>query len=340
MLKLLREHNRFSMDEGGDACYWDVEYAQPTVQTHSSGGEYNFSTPELTVQLSHDWRGYLVPLKMNAKDKEMLKDDVALFNYWKKMLPSSKKALDKNFHGEMYCDASSDTSRMHGLRTFLKFETPVAADRVAVPSNTATYGGKAIKFRNEGGAWSTEQAAADQPNTTLGYDWPEGYGDSEADYISPLGLNSSSTNWGTDSTEFEDNCWRVFEYGTDIQKHRCGEDGGPDIYLCALDRFQKYKRYQETKFRNVIPHETARDLGFGDVLNQDGVMIKSEFDVPAGQCFGLCIDQMEVACLTSELFYAKGPQYDIRADADLLLTGFWGNVRYNPKYFIHVKDFA
>ena len=110
------------------------------------------------------------------------------------------------------------------------------------------------------------------------------------------------------------------------------------VQTCALPiLFNAYQNYQEAKFRNVIPHEESRDLGFPDTLNQDGVGIKYEFDVSAGEFWGINVNQMELASLDSTLWGVRGPTYDIKSDATLFKVGFFGNMRYQPKYFAYGK---
>jgi hypothetical protein len=90
----------------------------------------------------------------------------------------------------------------------------------------------------------------------------------------------------------------------------------------------------------VVPHKGAQDLGFDDVLNQDGVMIDTDFDVPSGVGYGLNVDQMELGSLDNVLFASRGPEFDIKTDSWLFMVGFFGNARYNPKYFSKFNDYA
>ena len=174
----------------------------------------------------------------------------------------------------------------------------------------------------------------------MAVDWPSGSGSTEFDYLSPVLVNITSESWGTGSTEWEDNCGRILRKTTTWLTKNGGQDGRPTCYMLADDLFNSYQDYQEARFRNIIPHPEGRDLGFPDTLNQDGVMVKYEFDVPAGQGFGINVHQMELASWDSVLFGTRGPFYDIKSDAYLFKAGFFGNCRFNPKYFARLKAYA
>ena len=338
---LLSEVQRRGLVEynvSGDACYWDVEYSQPVAQTHGVSAEYIFVAHDALKQLSTDWRGYVMTNKLHKKERLMNRGSVALVEYYLEIMPMMRKSMDAMFHGELYGDGSSDTLKLHGLLTFLKFSTCATTDRVAQPSTSATYGGLDIELGAFSGSWS-DDLGSNQPNSTISKDWPDGQGTSDYDFMAPLGVNDNASTWGTDSTDFEDNAWRVIEQAVDWQVHRCGEEGRPDVFMFSSDKFTKYKRNQEARFRNIIPHKEANDLGFRGTLNQDGVMMREEFDVPSGQIFGICFDKMELACMTEQLWDVDGPTYDIRTDEYLFKAGFWGNVRYQPKYFVLIKSF-
>lgn len=338
MLSLIQQKGRVSFNENGASCFWNVKFSEPTPQDYGSGAEFVYSEHDSQRQLEIDWRAFLVTNKLEYRDSLLNRGDVAIIEYYKRILPDLRSSLNNTWHKMFYEDASSNPLRPHGLKTFLKFNTPTAADRIATPDNSATYGGKDIQLQTEGGTWSS--ALTVKPNATLAYDWPEGTGTPEFDYLGGLGVNASSTNWGTDSTDWRDNCGTVFRNTTNWLMKNCGDEGRPTLYICANDRFTQYQDYQEAKFRNIMPHAEARDLGFPDTLNQDGVMIKSEFDVPAGEVYGVNIDKLQLACNSDQIWDVRGPVEDPRTGAYLFRAGFFGNMRFQPKFFALIKDFA
>ena len=69
-------------------------------------------------------------------------------------------------------------------------------------------------------------------------------------------------------------------------------------------------------------------------------MLQTDFDVASNTAYGLNVDQMELASLDNVLFASRGPEYDIKTDSWLFMVGFFGNGRYNPKYFAKISNFA
>jgi len=336
-LRLLSEAGRISFNENGESCYWNVEFSQPPVQSHGASGEYSFDEHDLYRQLNVDVRGYVATDKMDFKNTLMNKGNVAIINRYKRIMPNLKKSLDDHFHGELYIDgyATGNGNRLHGLQSFLGYGTVAAGDIVAVPSDT--YGTRSTALASESGQWSTDLGT--KPNSTIGTDWPDGKGDSDYDYLSPIIVNSSSTAWGA-TTNWEDNCGKILRRTTTWLTKNGGKDGRPTCYMMGNNKFNGFQDYHEAKFRNIIPHPEARDLGFPDTLNQDGVMVKYEFDVPATEVYAINVHQMELASWDDVLFGTRGPYYDIKSDAYLFKAGFFGNARYQPKYFALIKDLA
>lgn len=338
LLAELQRRGRIVYNENGYDCTWDVEFSQPPVQAHGAGGEYSFSAHDAYRQLTIDWRGYVATDKMDEKERLMNAGDVAIVNRYKRIMPNLLKSLDNNFHSEAYIDgyATGNENRLHGILSFLtEGGTTNAGDILATPNDS--YGGRSTVLGALGGSWSS--ALSTKPNATLATDWPDGNGDSEYDYLSPVIANYTSTGW-TGTATWESTCARVLRRVTTWLTKNGGSEGRPDCFFLSSDLFNTYQDYQETKFRILVPHKGADDLGFSDTLNQDGVMVKHEFDVPAGQGFAFNFDMMELASLDDVLFGTRGPHYDIHSDAHLFKAGFFGNMRWQPKYFGKLKAIA
>lgn len=335
-LSLLSQYGRIVFNQDGYDCTWDVEFSQPPVQSHGASGEYEFSEQDLYRQLTVDVRGYVATDKMDYKNSLMNKGGVAIVDRYKRIMPNLLKSLDDHFNGELYIDgyAPGNGNRLNGILSFMGDDgNTVAGDLIANPSDS--YGGRSTALQSEGGTWSADGTP---PNATIGTDWPDGNGSSEYDFMSPVLANISSTSWGTGS--WVDNCGKILRRCTTWLTKNGGMDGRPMVYMLSNNLFNEYQDYQELKFRNIMPHEEARDLGFPDTLNQDGVMVKYEFDVPSGEGFGININQMELASWDDVLFGTRGPYYDIKSDAYLFKAGFFGNTRWQPKYFCRLKAYA
>lgn len=336
-LALLAKHGRILFNQSGYNCIWDVEKSEHPVQSYGVGGEYSFQEHDFYEQLEIDWRGYLATDEMHEKNVLMNGGDLAIVNLYDSKMPKMRKSIDNHLHGECYIDgnATNNQNRLHGLKSFTGYTACTAADLVA--KNNDTYAGKSTTQGN-GATWSSDLGTS--PNAALASDWPDGNGPSEYDYLSCLLLNRVSNNWVQGTTDFADTCGVILRRATTWLTKNGGKDGRPTAFMLASDLFNDYQDYQEAKFRNVLPHPEARDLDFPDVLNQNGVMIAHEFDVPAGEGFAINVKQMEMACLGENLINTRGPYYDIKSSSYLFKAGYYGNFRYNPKYFGHIADFT
>jgi hypothetical protein len=79
----------------------------------------------------------------------------------------------------------------------------------------------------------------------------------------------------------------------------------------------------------------------GDVLMAfDGVSIAFDYEVPPSTGYMLNVQNMELASLDKVLFGYRGPDWSMRDRAWLFYVGFWGNMRYRPKHFAKIYDYA
>ena len=331
LLTLLAKNGRIKYNASSHKLYWDVKAGQRVIEAYGDDGVINFQRSDLHEQLNIDWRGYKMSDRMTEKQRLMLGDLTSIIDRYSGIAEDMMDDLQDGFCGELFVDgyAAANTNRLHGLESFFATSDTVAADRVAKANDT--YGGHSTVVGTRGGTWSTNLST--KPNTNIATDWPDGNGTADYDWNTPKIINYSSTNWGTGSTTWADNCERVLGQTTIWTTLTGGKKGRPTLYLLAGDLFYDYQNKMRAKYRISVPHSEANDLGFTDTLNQDGVMIQADFDVPAGTGYGLNVNQMCLESLDSVLFSSRGPEYDINTDGYLWLIGFFGNARYNVKHF-------
>jgi hypothetical protein len=338
LLSLLKSRGRIKFNEKGTQCAWDVQFSEQPIEAYGDMGQLVFDRHDLLRQLSINWRGYKATDMMSEKERLMNDGDVAIVNRYSQIVPTLMQAMNNKFSAELFVDgyAAGNGDRLHGLESFTGTGTTVAADRIAKPGDN--YGGLSTAVQDHGGTWSASLATP--PNASIASDWPDGNGDPEYDFLSPKLINWSSTNWGTGSTSWEDNCERCIRQAIIWTTTVGGKDGQPTMFLMGRDMYYPYLNKQEAKQRIIVPHREAEDLGFPGVMNQQGVMLDHDFDVPVNTAYGLNVNQMELASLDSVLFSSRGPEYDIKTDAYLFMVGFFGNARYRPKHFSKIKNFA
>tara|TARA_R110002110_G_scaffold54219_2_gene155835 strand:+ start:3716 stop:4816 length:1101 start_codon:yes stop_codon:yes gene_type:complete len=338
LLMLLAKNGRIKYTASSHKLYWDVKAGQRVIEAYGDDGVINFQRSDLHEQLNIDWRGYKMSDRMTEKQRLMLGDLTAIIDRYSGVAEDMMDDLQDGFCGELFVDGylAGNENRLHGLESFFGTGTTVAADRVGQPSDT--YGGHSTVLATRGGSWSTNLTT--KPNADAATDWPDGNGTADYDWNSPKIINYSSTNWGTGSTTWADNCERVLGQTTIWTTLTGGKKGRPTLYMLAGDLFYDYQNKMRAKYRISVPHSEANDLGFSDTLNQDGVMIQADFDVPASTGYGLNINQMCLESLDNVLFSSRGPEYDINTDGYLWLIGFFGNARYNVKHFSKLAGVA
>ena len=341
LLARYRQKGRILYNQSGDECQWQLEYSQPPVESYSDGGVVDFSNHDAFRKVRIDWRGYVATDTLTKKQNAMNSGQEALINLFQTKSNRLMKSIKDNFAGELYKDGDS-TGRencVHGLETFLTATTPAATDILATPNDTYGLDSLSTVLGTYGGSWSNNLTTF--PNATLATDWPDGQGSSEYDFNAPKLVNWSSSAWGTGATSWEANCWRAISQLITWLTTTGGEDGMPDVCVLAPNLFTGYKNHEEAIRRISVPHKGANDLGFGNVLNQDGCAIVSDFDCPANTGYMLNTSHVTISSLMPDLFWMEGPDKDPRTLWSWLWgVGFFGNAQYKPKHVGKLKNYA
>lgn len=337
-LALLKKHGGITFNESGKDLNWQVEAIQPPVSGFSDGAQLDFTRHNKYRQLTIDWRGYTATDMMTEMETLMNRGDQQLIDRYAQILPGLTKSITDKFGTQVYLDgyAAGNELLLCGINSFMGVGTNVAADRIAEPSDT--YAGKSTALGNLGGTWTS--ALTTFPNANVAKDWPDGEGSSEFDYLSPKMVNWSSTNWGTGATTFEDNCERAIRQLIIWLTLTGGLEGKPDAIVLAGNLFYAYENKMAARFRTITPYKDMEDMGFSGSLQQEGVGISTEFGIAAQTGFAVNFDQVQLRCLTDQLFYSKGPEWDIKVLSWLFAVGYFGNMTWNCKYHGKLFNYA
>lgn len=340
LLSYLRKYGRIVLNANSPVCIWNIKYKQQPIESAGDGGTLTFTRHDLYKQAALNWRGYVGTDMMTEKEYLMNQGPGRILNRYSEVIPSLMEAMTDNFGGEMILDgeATDRQNNLHGIESFMGSGTTVANDLIAQPSDS--YAGLATNLGSEGGSWSTNLGTGVYPNAAVGSDWPNGKGSYQHDFYAPLLLNSSSTRWGTGSTNFESNCERIIRQGIIWLANKGGNSGRPKMVLLSADRYSAFLNHLSTKQRVIVPHKESQDLGFEDTVNFDGVSIAFDYEVPPSTGYMLNVQNMELASLDKVLFGYRGPDWSMRDRAWLFYVGFWGNMRYRPKHFAKIYDYA
>jgi hypothetical protein len=255
------------------------------------------------------------------------------------------KRINQVLCGELYIDgyAANNTNRLCGVNSFLGDNgSTVAADRLAVPSDT--YAGKSTALDALGvGGYSANAPAARQYNTALANDFPLGQGPAEYDYLSPLLVNYTSTAWKSGQASWLDNCEEVLRFTRIAQTHRgamAEDESAPFVHMLGSDLYFDFLTFYSARNRQIVPHKAADNLGFGDTMNFEGAMVHHEYDCPASEGYGIVPTMIELFHVGDNLFHAEGPEWSIERMAYLYLIYMFGNMRFQPRYFAKYAAYA
>lgn len=346
LFAMLRKRGLVVTGGSGTSFQWQVEFDQPEVQQKGSGLGRTFIGHDAFRQMELDWRGNEATDVMAEKDKLMNSGDEALVKLYSTKMSRLMKATKDYISAALYADgnASGNENQWMGLESFLNFTTPAASDLIATPDDS--YAGRNTDLGDQSGSWSSDRGSGNYPNATLANDWPFGTGSTRYDYLSPIGTNWSSSNWGTGSTAWIDNCLRASRQTIDWLSTLRGDDGKPSLCLLNNELLTDFKNALEAKQRVIVPHKESEDLGFPEVIQFDGVGFQSEYNCPANSAYFLNMRgegeyaNMKMRVLGPELFISRGPTYDVKEDGYLYALTCFGNLQFNPRFFAKMKNFA
>jgi hypothetical protein len=348
LLAYLRKNGRIMLNQSGEQCVWNVKFDQAQVESAGDGGTVQFNRNQLMRRAAINWRGYLTTDMMTEKEYLMCKGPAQIFDRYGDIIPSLMEAMTDNFGAELILDgnATGRDNNIHGLESFLAHDTDVAAtDLIATPNDS--YAGLSTVLANQGGTWSSNLASNQRPNGTDSHasDWPSGKGSVSYDFYSPKLVNWASSGWGTGVSgstlqAWEANCERAIRQLVIWLIHTGGQRSKPKVIMLSQDLYNGYLNHQATKGRIILPHKESEDLGFGDTVNQEGVAITYDYDVPTLTGYACNVENMELASLDKVLFGYRGPEWSIKDRAYLFYVGMFGNTRFRPKHFGKLYPYA
>lgn len=325
------------------ACVWNVVNKLPDVSTFGDSGDINFDEHSALAQLTVNVRGYKATDRLPKKQYLLNKGNkTKISNLYRMKSEHLLKAMRYNVCAEVYTDgyATNNTHRFIGLESFMGAGTVAAGDRIAMTSDT--YGGLSTALGNAGGTWSDSGVAASQYNSTLSNDFPFGQGSSEYDYVSPLLVNWSSTAWPSTSTSFVDNCEDMLRFTILAQRHRGALEGStaPLVALFGTGLYNDFLTFYSARNHQQIPIPEAVELGFPETINFEGSWISHDYNCEVNTGYLLAPEMMELFTPQGQLFDVEGPEWSTPDQAFLYIVSLFGNLRFQPKFFAKMKNYA
>ncbi len=338
-LAYLKSKGRISYGHDGDGVQWQVRMIEHALNSQGYGTQSDFAPLDMYKKANLDWRGYYMSDAMHEKERLMNRGAPALINRYAEIGKTLSKDFENKFAAELYVDgnAANNGNRMHGFDSFTGTSTTVVGDLIAKPDDS--YGGLDTDLGGYGGSWTSAGTA---PNASVATDWPNGTGSTEYDFWTPKLINWSSTSWGTGTNTFEANCERAIRQGLLWTTATSGKEGRPDVLLLGTSLYAAWANHWSAKGRIFHPHKESEDLGFGEVINFEGLGVTYEYDIPdANSAYGWNFDEVDLMCMYDQLFEVEGPEKEIRTQMWLMRLGMFGNMKFRaPKLQFKMKNYA
>ena len=179
-LRILKEQGRIKYNHSGDRVIWNVLAREPQARTHSSGVGVTYAQFDAYEQLSLPVAGMTNQDALELKTQMLNKDPGVIVDLYGTKLDNLLRATANSLSRQVFLTNGGDNNKVVGLASPMIADGSVTADdMVAVPSSSATYGGKSVQLGNLGGTWTSTMSAATRPSTVTLNDWPYGSGSSQ-----------------------------------------------------------------------------------------------------------------------------------------------------------------
>ena len=337
LLSFLLKAGRFQGNCSGTNLHWNVKIKRPRIYT-GTGKRPQYEASDTNVQLAIGWARREGTDKLDRETMMVNQGESQIYDLAANKMDDLVSAATETMAADVYGDASADSTQPAGLRTIFQHEITAITDRIAVPKADAVYAGKSMALGAEGGAWSAEKEAADRMNSGLTHDWPDGSGSPQFDYLASKSFNYNG-NWSTGSNNWKTNAEKIMRRSKVMIKAQGGAGSAPALHMLAQDMYVDFEDGLVNRERLRIS-DYATSIGFPDVMRFEDALVAYDYECPAGEGYGLNPMQMEIKTPHDQLFFVDGPTWDIREQAWLMLVGFLGNIRFNPKYFAQYKGYA
>jgi len=335
-LSAMKKAGRIKNNHSGDRIIWDVLAREPQARSHTSGVGMVYIQNDAYEQLSLPIAGIVGGDALDMRVQMLNKSPHAIVELYGTKLDLLLKAVSNTLSRQLYVSNSGDNTRLVGLATPMVADGSVSSnDLVAVPSSSATYGGKSVQLGALGGSWSSNLSATERPSSVALNDWPYGSGSAHYDYLTPKMLNAASTKWTGNSgaNTWFDNCEHMMRRANSWTRALGGDQSKPTIHLLNNLFFDQFRDSFVTRERIMIS-DYAKGLGFEGIYNYDGAAVAMDYDCPAnkGYAFNYESADIELHSAHDNLFFTAGPTFSMEDLANQFLVGFFGALKYNPKH--------
>ncbi len=333
LLAMMESRGRVSMNHSGLFADWKVRYKRSPMQGYADADTLTFARQNRWKTAQLDWRGYASPESITRLEELQNKGEPAIIKFAGELAGLMVEDVTENFGDEMYVDGSAagNGKRIHGLESCLGTSGVATNGFVGLPNST--YAGIVCTLGNYGGSWSTVSGNVD---------WPSGTGDYHYDFFSPLIVSYTNASWAASTKTWPNTCREATRFGIIKSRRNKSKKGALDLILLENELYRNFEDKVEANERLVVDRGGTKKggltaLGFGDVLNYDGVDITYEYGIPSATGYGLAMGAIELCSLQDRLFVVDGPDPDISGLSKRMVITFFGNLKMNPRMILAFK---
>lgn len=329
LLALLKERGRISFNHSGDLVDWKVRYKRAPMQGYADVDTLTFSRRDRWKTAQLPWRGYAATDAMTKLERLKNKNTEAIVKIYSEIAANLMDDMDDQFGDEFYIDgnAAGNYKRIHGIESFLGYSGVQTAGFVATPNSN--YAGLLCALGSYGGSWSVDGSS--------NINWPTGTGDAHYDFWTPLIVSYTNASWSATTKTWPNTCREALRYGIVKGKKNKSKKGMLDLILLNDELYRQFEQFNDSEERLMVKRGDKGGamyaLGFGDVINYEGVDVSYEFGIPTGVGYGFPVEQMELKSLQAQMFVPEGPDFDIASQSYRFSIDFFGNLVCNPRYF-------
>lgn len=326
ILSMLKAKGRITYGHEGTQLDWGIRYKRRNLEGYADGDTLQFARSDTFKRAQLPWRGYTMQDMVTKKEKLMNRGKAALIKYVSELVTLMMDDVGDRFHSQLYLDgnASGNERKIHGFDSF----TGVSGTSGKCGSPSDTYAGLSTALGTYGGSWTGT--------------WPNGDGDPEYDFFSPILVDATNTGWTSSTKTFAANPVEQLRYGILAAKRSDSKKGMLDAVLLSSPDYSAFATTLDSTEHVYVQAggsgPSLRSFGWGDIQNFEGVEITWEFGVPNAadgttQGYGWNWDQCELMSLQGQLFASEGPFYDEATLSDRFAIHFFGNMKFEPRYF-------
>lgn len=335
LMGLLKKNGRIKNNESGLNYTWRVEYKENTLQAIGDMDQPDYNREDYWQVATLPVRAYIATNAISWLEILKNKGQQAIIKLLPELTDKTLRDMMNRFSAKLFVDgnAAATIKDIHGLESF--FGVSGASSTGLVGTNNDTYAGLSTALADKGGTWT--------PATGTTGTWPDGTGDAEFDYWTPLVLDYTDSAWGTAADTWAEGAYVHLRYAILWSQRNAAPEDGIDLAILTMRMYRELLNILSVKEDiNIRRGEGLKlvSMGFRDVVEVDGCEVTWDFDCPGstgggsndvGAGYGISLNHCSICSWQEDLF--KADQVVFKEDNRTKRIGitFAGNARFNPR---------